>query len=120
MNLNGIMLGTENSAKLAEFYTKVFGEPGWHDADWYGYAIGDGSLMIGNHSEVHGNSQEPARIIISITSKDVKADFEKIKAAGAKVVADPYLPDKSKADMWLATLADPDGNYLQLSPPWEA
>ncbi|MGZ6005519.1 MAG: VOC family protein [Candidatus Saccharimonadales bacterium] len=121
MKLRGIMLGSENPKALGEFYTKIFGEPGWNDNDWYGFMIGEGNLIIGPHSEVKGKSENPARIIINFDSNDVKADFEKIKELGAEVIAEPYKPSKDdKSDAWLATFADPDGNYFQLATPWKS
>ena len=41
-------------------------------------------------------------------------EFERIKAAGAEVVKEPYEIE----GMWIATFADPDGNYFQLMSPW--
>ena len=83
--------------------------------------IGDGNLMIGPHSEVHGKNQSPGRIILHIDSDDVKNDSEAIKAQGAVVVAEPYQPSKDdNPDTWLATFADPDGNYFQLATPWKS
>lgn len=120
MKLSGVMLGSDNPKALGEFYTNVLGKPGWQQDDWYGFDIGGGSLMIGGHSEVHGKSQEPPRIMITFSCGDVKAKFEKWKAHGASVVAEPYQPDKDEnPKTWLATIADPDGNYIQLSTPWE-
>ena len=37
-----------------------------------------------------------------------------MKGAGATVVAEPYRPDEN-SEMWIATFADPDGNYFQLA-----
>lgn len=120
MKLIGVMLGTENAQVLGEFYTKVFGKPGWQEGDWYGFDIGGGSLMIGSHSEVTGKNTMPARIMLSITTDDLQSECKRIVGLGATVVAEPYQPDKDKnADTWLATFADPDGNYFQLSTPWE-
>ncbi len=120
MRLRGVMLGSENPEVLGKFYTKIFGKPGWQQDEWYGFMIGDGNLMIGPHSEVKGTNQSPGRIIINIDSEDVKADFERIKAVGAAVVAEPYQPKaEDNPDTWLATLADPDGNYFQLATPWK-
>jgi predicted enzyme related to lactoylglutathione lyase len=120
MNLRGVMLGSSNPKVLGEFYTKIFGKPGWQQDDWYGFMIGDGSLMIGPHSEVKGKNPAPAQIMFNFDSEDVKADFDKIKAVdGAKVIAKPYKPGKDNDDMWLATFADPDGNYFQLASPWK-
>ena len=120
MRLSGVMIGSDNPTRLGEFYTKIFGKPGWQQDDWFGFAVGDGSLMIGPHSEVKGSSQEPARIMVTINSEDVQKDFDDFKVAGAVVVAEPYQPGKdSKPELWLATLADPDGNYVQLATPWK-
>lgn len=119
MKLSGVMIGSENPKVLGEFYTKIFGEPGWQQDDWYGFAVGSGSLMIGPHSEVKGRSQEPARVMIIVESDEVQKDFNLMKQAGAAVIAEPYQPGKdTKPDTWLATLADPDGNYVQLATPW--
>lgn len=124
MNLNGIMLGTEDTKKLGEFYTKIFGKPAWDMDGWYGFAVGDGNLAIGPHSEVKGTNKEPGRIMLIITTDDVQGDFDRIKGLGAKVVSEPYKPEMANeseedmGEMWLATFADPDGNYFQLSSPW--
>lgn len=116
LNLNNVMLGTSDSAKLAEFYEKVLEKkPDMHDGDWYGFQAGDTFLSIGNHSEVKGEAKEPQRIMINFATKEVKEEFERIKKLGAKVIAEPY----ELQGMWIATLADPDGNYFQLMPPWE-
>lgn len=120
MTLSGVMLGSDNPIQLGEFYTKIFGKPGWQQDDWYGFQVGTGSLMIGPHSEVQGKNETPGRIMFTFNSDDVKSDFAKIKAEGADVIAEPYLPGKDdNKDMWLATFADPDGNYFQLSTPWK-
>ncbi len=119
MKLAGVMIGTEDAKSLGAFYTKFLGEAGWQQDDWYGFNVNGGTLMIGPHSDVHGKSAEPARLMINLECEDVKADFEKVRDAGATVVAEPYQPDATASPgVWLATLADPDGNYLQLSSPW--
>jgi predicted enzyme related to lactoylglutathione lyase len=120
MKLKGVMIGSENSKVLGDFYTKIFGEPGWQQDGWYGFQLGDDNLMIGMHSEVKGKNDSPGRIIIHIETSDVKGEFDRIKGLGAEVVAEPYQPDKdNNPDAWLATFADPDGNYFQLATPWK-
>jgi len=121
MKLNGIMLGSENPKALGDFHTKVLGEPGWQQDDWYGYEVGGGSLMIGSHSEVQGQNQTPGRIITAFETDDLQNEFTRIKEAGATVIAEPYQPSADdNPDTWLATFADPDGNYFQLATPWES
>jgi len=120
MKLSGVMLGSEDAKALGEFYVKVFGTPGWQQDDWYGFDVGGGNLMIGPHDKVKGKSAGPERIMITLESEDVKADFARIKSEGADVVAEPYQPDAEKnPNVWLATLSDIDGNYLQIATPWK-
>jgi len=96
LNLNNIMLGSEDSKKLADFYAKVLGAPNpdWSDEanGWFGFQAGDGSLAIGPHSDVKGKSQQPARVMLNFSTPDVNAEFERIKAIGAEVVTEPYEP----------------------------
>ena len=120
LNLNSVMLGSEDSKALAEFYGKVLGAPNpqWSDEanGWFGFGVGDSGLAIGPHSEVKGRNTQPGRIMFNLATPDVTGEFERIKALGAEVVAEPYSPGDG---MLLATFADPDGNYFQLATPWE-
>lgn len=121
LNLNSIMLGSEEPKKLADFYTKVLGapNPAWSDEanGWFGFEAGDGSVAIGPHSEVKGKSQQPARMMLNFETADVTGEFERIKSTGAVVVAEPYEPEGG-GGMQMCTFADPDGNYFQLASPW--
>lgn len=47
MKLNGVQMGAEDAKKLAEFYTKAFGEPKWAmPGDWYGWDLGSGHIFL--------------------------------------------------------------------------
>jgi predicted enzyme related to lactoylglutathione lyase len=116
MNFNSILIGSENPDRLAAYYTKLFGEPGWSDGGYTGWQIGSGAITVGPHSEVKGRNVHPGRLILNIETSDVRSDFERLKAAGATVVREPYTLDDA-ADAWVATLADPDDNYFQLMSP---
>lgn len=120
LNLDNIMVGSEDSKKLAEFYAKVLGaaNPDWSDeaTGWFGFQAGDGSLVIGPHSEVTGKNPQPARLMLNFSTADVHGEFERIKALGGEVVAEPYEP--GGGGMQMCTFADPDGNYFQLATPW--
>lgn len=113
MNLNSILIGSADPQRLAEYYTKLFGAVGWAEGGYNGWAIGSGYVTVGPHDQVHGTNTEPGRIIWNIESTDVKADFARLQAAGATVVREPYQPGEAP-DAWIATFADPDGNYFQL------
>ena len=119
MKLHGVMIGTEDAAKLSLFYTKILGEPVFTDNGFFGYALGDSMLMLGGHSDIKGSNMSPARMMMHFESEDVKAEFDHIKGLGATVVAEPYNPNPDDQTLWLATFADPDGNYFQLASPWK-
>jgi predicted enzyme related to lactoylglutathione lyase len=109
------MIGTSDSKKLADFYEKVAGKkPDMVDGSWYGFSIGSTFLTIGMHDKVKGKTTNPERIMFNFETKEVKEEFARIKALGATVVAEPY----DMGGAWIATLADPDGNYFQLMTPW--
>ena len=117
MNFNSILIGSEDPQRLADFYTKLFGDPTWSDGGYIGWMIGSGAVTVGPHDEVTGSNLQPGRLIWNIESADVQGDFDRFKAAGANVVREPYGFEGTEGQ--IATLADPDGNYFQLMSPME-
>jgi predicted enzyme related to lactoylglutathione lyase len=116
LNLNQVMIGSENPDTLGEFYTTVLDRPAdWKEAGMYGWMVGKAFLAVIKHSEVKGKAAEPQRVILNFETKEVQAEFDRIKATGATVVKEPY----ELQGTWIATFADPDGNYFQLMSPWE-
>lgn len=119
LNFNSVMISSEDPKPLVEFYKKILGEPKMEDSGYTGWLIGSGFLSIGAHDKVKGKAKEPERVILFFETKEVKEEFEKMKDKGAKVIAEPYKPDPN-GEFWLATLADPDGNFFQLASPWDS
>jgi predicted enzyme related to lactoylglutathione lyase len=118
MNFNNILIGSEDPGRLADFYGKLFGDPTWDEGGYTGWRLGSGAVSVGPHDQVHGRNAEPGRIIWNIETPDVQAEFERFKAAGATVIREPYSFDEVPG-YWIATFADPDGNYFQLTTPME-
>ena len=116
MNFNNILIGSDNAERLAAFYTGLFGEPTWIEGGYTGWMLGSGAVNVGPHSEVHVKNPQPGRLIWNIETTDVQAEFDRMKAAGAIVVREPYTFE-GFPDSWIATLADPDDNYFQLATP---
>jgi len=116
MNFNSILIGSDDPQRLADYYTKVLGVPAMADGDYTGWMVGQGFVGVGPHSEVHGRNGEPGRFLWNIESADVRGDFDRMKAAGAIVVREPYEMEGAPGSS-IATLADPDGNYFQLMSP---
>ena len=118
MNLNSILIGSEDPKRLTDYYTRLFGEPTWNQSGYTGWSLGSGAVTIGAHDQVTGRNPQPGRLIWNIESPDVRADFERFRAAGATVIREPYDPgDPGDPGSLIATFADPDDNYFQLVSP---
>lgn len=117
LNFNSVMIGTQKVKEMAEFYEAVFEKKAdMEEGGYFGWQVGKGFLTVGEHSDAKGDSKEPFRIILNFETTEVKEEFDRIsKIAGAKVIKEPY----EMGGAWIATLADPDGNYFQLMTPWE-
>jgi predicted enzyme related to lactoylglutathione lyase len=118
MQFSGILIGTDDPKRLTDYYRKVFGEPAYEDGGYSTWMFGGASLSIGAHSEVSGANAQPGRLIWNLEATDVRGEFDRLKAAGAIVVKEPYSFE-GYPDAWIATLADPDGNYFQLMSPFD-
>lgn len=119
LNLNSVMLGSAQPEELATFYQKVFAKkPDYVEDRWFGFQVGSCFLTIGFHDQVKAQAAEPARFIFNLETKDLAAEFNRLKGLGAKVVKEPYAMDGGNQPQ-IATFADPDGNYFQLMVPWE-
>ena len=116
MNLNSILIGSEDPQRLIDYYTKLFDEPGWESDGFASWQVGSGWITVGPHDQVKGKNAHPGRLIWNIESADVKGDFERLTTAGATVIREPYEPDQ-ESGMLIATLSDPDDNYFQLTSP---
>ncbi len=118
LNMNGILIGTEDPERLRDYYTKLFGKPNWDEGGYFGWQLGSGAVTVGPHDQVKGKNNAPGRVIWNMETSDVKGQFEELKAAGATVVREPYtMGDDNGQQMWIATFSDPDNNYFQLMSP---
>jgi len=118
LNLNSIMIGTKQLKTMTSFYEKVLGQPaGMTDEEngFAGWQVGATYFSLLDHSEMTGRTKDPGRMMINFETHNVKEEFERIKKQGAEVFREPY----EMGGGWIATLADPDGNYFQLVTPME-
>jgi predicted enzyme related to lactoylglutathione lyase len=116
LNMNSVMIGTKQPAVLGAFYEKVLDKPADmvdQESGFWGWQVGSAYFSVLEHSEMGGNAKDPGRIMINFETAQVKEEFERIRAAGATVIREPY----EMGGGWIATLADPDGNYFQLVTP---
>jgi predicted enzyme related to lactoylglutathione lyase len=118
LSLSSILIFSEDPKKLSDFYSDVLQkEPDWdNDNGYYGFMAGQGMITIGPHDKVKGKNANPERVMINFETDDVEEEFKRIKDLEATVIAKPYQPSQD-GEMWIATFADPDGNYFQLMTP---
>ena len=120
LNFSSIIVFSENPKKLGEFYEKIFEtKADWEDGGYVGFKAGNTYLSFGPHDKVKGKSKNPERILLNFETNEVKKEAERVKKLGAKVIAEPYSMKDGGKDYWIATFADPDGNFFQLVNPWE-
>ncbi|OGN92402.1 MAG: hypothetical protein A2Y88_07970 [Chloroflexi bacterium RBG_13_48_10] len=116
LNLNSVMIGTKQLKVLAAFYEKVLGKPAEMidvENGFFGWQAGTTYFSLLDHSEMVGRTKDPGRVMINFETSHVKEEFDRIKNLGGTVIKEPYEMEGG----WIATLADPDGNYFQLVSP---
>jgi predicted enzyme related to lactoylglutathione lyase len=118
LTLNSVTIGTKQPTAMAAFYEKIIGRPA-DMADqgqgFWGWQVGAVYLMVLEHSGMAGGTKDPGRVMFNLETAQVKDEFQRIKAVGGQVVREPYAIGPG----WIATLADPDGNYFQLVTPMQ-
>lgn len=114
--LDAVLLSTEDSQRLADFYKEKVGlkctmEFEMGENNEKGFAFEEVKLVINQHSEVHGKSKEPERYILNLETEDIKEEVKKLDSAGVKKIKDTY---HIEGYGMVATYEDIDGNYFQI------
>ena len=111
-----VMIGTDRPEALAQFYGSVLGLPRLPEFHDPVFAAGGAKIRILAHSGVRGRNADPARCQVNLFVRDVRSEVARIRAADVPIVREPTV------EWWggvVATIEDPDGNYVQLlqEPP---
>jgi predicted enzyme related to lactoylglutathione lyase len=105
--LGSILLGTANPDQLRAWYREAFAvteaENGFLD-------FGPVGLLIDGRDDVAGANPDPGRHILNFHVTDAKASAAHLDAMGVTWIAKLERRDVGR----FATLADPDGNYVQI------
>lgn len=120
MKFGNVLIGSENPKALGSFYEKVLGVKPAMEMDGYvGFRFNGVWFTIGPHDKVHGKNKNPERILLGFEVTDIQKEFDRIKKeTGAPVIAEPYDPSGGNTP-GMATFEDIDGNYFQISTPWD-
>ena len=110
--LSGATIWSEDLNNLLPFYRDTLGLKPSVETDGF-VVLGDGNsatLALGTHSEVKGKNTDPARHMVGFATDDIEGDVARLKAQGVEFVSEPEEFPQVK----VATLKDPEGNYVQL------
>ena len=117
LNLNSVFVGTKQPQAMVAFYEKVIEKPADmvnSEGGFFAWQVGAGYFSVMEHSEMEGSAKDPGRVMFNFETGQVKEEFERIRDLGGQIITEPY----EIGGEWIATLADPDGNYFQLVPPF--
>lgn len=120
--ISTILIWSEDAKKLSAWYKDTFNlkvvQELNHPKDTgvlFSFPEGDTWLWIGQHSEVHGKSQDPHRHMFNINVDSVTEAYKYLTKRSVEFFAKPFkAPTMEK---YFATLYDPDGNFVQLIGP---
>lgn len=114
MQVNGIFINltSDNPQALLAFYRDVVGLEPNPDMGEMALKLSDSTTLgFDGHSETKGKAKEPSRVLLDMFVADVKAERERLEAAGV-----PFIRKEGK-EYWggvISTFVDPDGNYGQM------
>ena len=115
--LDGILLGSANATKLADFYRDTVGltqtmefEMG-EGNNGFGFDLGSTTLVILDHSDVKGKNTNPERFMLNLEVSDIEKEVARLDKLKVKKKQDIYHIEDYGL---IATFIDPDGNFFQL------
>ena len=117
-SIEGILVGSDNAKKLADFYKNKVGleltmeaEVGEKNEGLYIFEMKGCSLYIMDHSQVKGKNKMPGRFIFNLQVDNIEKEFTRLVKAGVKKVAEIYHVEDYGH---VATFEDVEGNYFQI------
>jgi predicted enzyme related to lactoylglutathione lyase len=116
--ISTLLIWSEHYKELADWYQKTFDlkieDQLNHPKDTgisFDFPDGTTRLWIGQHSEIHGKSKDPKRIMFNITVDSVEKAYTYLVKKGVKILAKPFkAPTFNK---YFITFYDLDGNVVQ-------
>src|SRR5262245_14127047 len=105
--IGSILLGSDQVDAVKTWYRRAFG---WEENAMGAFQVGAVQLFIETHSEVGGPTKEPARSIIKLDVAGCRELESHLKDMGVK-----WIREVEQMPFGLiGTVADPDGNYVQI------
>ncbi|MEX2267159.1 MAG: VOC family protein [Acidimicrobiia bacterium] len=105
--IGSLLIGSSQADAMKDWYRKAFDIK---ENDMGAFEFGAVQLFIEAHSEVSGATKEPARVIINLDVDDCRGLGQHLTGMGARFVREV----EQEPFGLIGTLADPDGNYVQI------
>ena len=105
--IGSLLVGSSNVDKMKDWYRRAFDVS---ENEMGAFEFGAVQFFIEAHSEVSGPTKEPARVIINLDVEDAHKLEAKLNEVGATWVR----PVEQEDFGLIGTVADPDGNYVQI------
>jgi glyoxalase superfamily protein len=105
--LGSILLGSANPERLRSWYEKAFGIT--PNADGF-LEFGSVSVLVDHRDDVATKAAEGARVILNFHVDDARSMAVHLDSCGVTWL----VPVELRGDGWFGTLADPDGNVIQI------
>jgi predicted enzyme related to lactoylglutathione lyase len=104
-----VALHSDDADRLEHFYGDVLGLP--HNPRMGGNMLmaAQTPVHIDGHSDVHGQTKEPERVLLNFFVDDVGTEQKRLEAAGVR-----FIRSGANEPWPISTFVDPDGNYGQL------
>jgi uncharacterized glyoxalase superfamily protein PhnB len=103
---------SENPERMIEFYRDTLGLEPNPEIGEGAFNLGNGTVLhIDGHSDTHGMTKEPHRILIDFFVESAETEVAALKAKGVK------FSRELGVEFWggiISTFSDPDGNLLQV------
>lgn len=113
-----VIIWSEDYKKLAQWYQDVLHVPFKTSSDrsddaFVAFDFGQNWFCIGQHSEVSGENKDPYRIMVEFYVEDIEGFHKELQEKGVNIIAAPFQ-DPVFPEGWCMTIADPEGNIIQL------
>lgn len=106
-----VNVNSEQPDELARFYRDVVQLPREEGMGERSFMAGGSPFVIDGHSELHGPTKEPPRVLLNLMVDDLAAEQSRLEGQGVQFIR------TAGREYWggvISTFLDPDGNYVQL------
>ena len=108
-----LMVGTNQIEAMTRFYGETLGLRRVDKFRDPVFEAAGGFIRLLDHSEISGPTREPARMQINLFVDEVGSEYERVMSADPTVRVH-RRPERESWGGEVATLLDPDGNFVQL------